>query len=396
MASLIAMTATNAACQSPDAIGTAGGASGHEAGVATADAGGSAREEEPSGEAPTPSTSDDASASGPDAAVDSPEGVLTGASEGGSEIGNVSGGAGDAGEVPRGPTWANWPMPNPASSGLPNPASYDTSVAGVVLDRVTGLMWQRSDIAGAGYATAADAQAYCTDLSLGGFHDWRLPSRIEMWSIQDFATFAPALDPAFSTLGTEDMRVAPWTSTPGNGTYAIGPMVDTSQGNQSVESTAGFEQQGGGSVRCVRGSVAQPVPHYTIKNGTVFDNGTKLTWLQGYDPVVSLPNGVANYCASLTLDGGGWRGPSVKELESIVDDTRVVPSIDTSAFQVPSGTSTADTLSFYATSAWAGTPASQETWEVDFDDGSNSTGDSSISVLPYPSNNNFLQVRCVK
>src|SRR5215471_9261180 len=35
-----------------------------------------------------------------------------------------------------------WPMPNPPSTGLPNPASYDTSVSGVVHDRVTGLDWQ--------------------------------------------------------------------------------------------------------------------------------------------------------------------------------------------------------------------------------------------------------------
>jgi hypothetical protein len=30
-------------------------------------------------------------------------------------------------------------MPNPVAAALPNPASYDTSVAGVVTDRVTGL-----------------------------------------------------------------------------------------------------------------------------------------------------------------------------------------------------------------------------------------------------------------
>src|SRR4051812_32228555 len=30
--------------------------------------------------------------------------------------------------------FATWPMPNPASSGLPNPSSYDTSHTGVVID----------------------------------------------------------------------------------------------------------------------------------------------------------------------------------------------------------------------------------------------------------------------
>src|SRR5436190_8651121 len=38
---------------------------------------------------------------------------------------------------------AGWPMPNPPSAGLPNPASYDTSRDGIVTDKVTGLIWQR-------------------------------------------------------------------------------------------------------------------------------------------------------------------------------------------------------------------------------------------------------------
>ena len=41
------------------------------------------------------------------------------------------------------PGWAMWPMPNPPTSGLPHPQSYDTSVPGTVLDRVTRLIWQR-------------------------------------------------------------------------------------------------------------------------------------------------------------------------------------------------------------------------------------------------------------
>src|ERR1019366_8513353 len=75
---------------------------------------------------------------------------------------------------------ANWPMPNPASLGLPNSQSYDTSVAGVVLDRVTNLEWQATSAAD--LDTVADALAYCQALVLDGKSDWRLPSRIELVS----------------------------------------------------------------------------------------------------------------------------------------------------------------------------------------------------------------------
>jgi hypothetical protein len=38
-----------------------------------------------------------------------------------------------------------WPMPNPASAGLPNPASLTVDATNdTVMDNVTGLMWQRT------------------------------------------------------------------------------------------------------------------------------------------------------------------------------------------------------------------------------------------------------------
>src|SRR5262249_6415642 len=41
-------------------------------------------------------------------------------------------------------SWARWPMPNPPITGLPNPQSYETSTPGIVLDKLTGLMWERT------------------------------------------------------------------------------------------------------------------------------------------------------------------------------------------------------------------------------------------------------------
>lgn len=79
--------------------------------------------------------------------------------------------------------WARWPMPNyvPDGGTLPNPPSYDAG-SGVVTDNVTGLVWQnRSDRTAFSYE---DAKAHCAGLA----GSWRLPKRIELVTLLDFAS----------------------------------------------------------------------------------------------------------------------------------------------------------------------------------------------------------------
>ena len=40
----------------------------------------------------------------------------------------------------------------------------------------------------------------------------------------------------------------------------------------------------------------------------------------------------ANYCAKLDLHGTGWRLPSIKELHTLVDVTRMMPATDLASF----------------------------------------------------------------
>ena len=82
-----------------------------------------------------------------------------------------------------------------------------------VLDRATGLLWQRSD-SGATMDWEA-ALAHCEQLDLAGAADWRLPNAKELQSIVDYGeapgvTGSPAIDPVFDSTDREGWL---WTST---------------------------------------------------------------------------------------------------------------------------------------------------------------------------------------
>ena len=69
-------------------------------------------------------------------------------------------------------------------------------------------------------------------------------------------------------------------------------------------------------------------------NGTVTDNVTGLMWQQEDDNIERTWEEALTYCEGLTLAGNsGWRLPNIKELRSIVDNTKDNgPSIDTTYF----------------------------------------------------------------
>lgn len=135
----------------------------------------------------------------------------------------VLGGGADAGpgacRFPTGecydPQWAKWPMPTPKDAGLPHPQSF-TVVGGTVHDDVTGLVWQRAFDATS--HTYAEALAHCASLVVDGIAGWRVPSRIEMLSIVDYTTVAPAIN-ASAFPGVPDDLNGFWTTSlvPGAG-----------------------------------------------------------------------------------------------------------------------------------------------------------------------------------
>jgi hypothetical protein len=72
--------------------------------------------------------------------------------------------------------------------------SYKNNNDGTVTDTNTSLMWQQD---GSSYKTWEQALAYCEDLSLGGYADWRLPTSKELRSIVDNSRYNPAINTTY-------------------------------------------------------------------------------------------------------------------------------------------------------------------------------------------------------
>jgi hypothetical protein len=103
-----------------------------------------------------------------------------------------------------------------------------------------------------------------------------------------------------------------------------------------------------------------PAGRYTVASGTVFDTNTKLTWQQTGPSAQYSWSDALTYCQTLSLTGTGWRLPTVKELQTIVDYSQRYPAIDTTAFPAP------------AIIYWSSSPSASpglDAWYVEFNTG---------------------------
>jgi hypothetical protein len=149
----------------------------------------------------------------------------------------------DAGAVAH---WANWPMPNPQYSSLPHPQVYMTTTQGIVHDTVTGLDWQQN-VDGA-IRSWNDAVNHCASLPDNG-GGWRLPSRIELFSIVDYST-SPAINTtSFGALPDADTLLF-WTASLKAGDNSNAWAVDFGSTVDLVRPVPTTQQL---FIRCVRG-----------------------------------------------------------------------------------------------------------------------------------------------
>lgn len=202
---------------------------------------------------------------------------------------------------------------------------------GVVTDTVTSLMWQQAD---GGEMTFDNAIVYCDTLTLGGFSDWRMPTAHESFSILNHQFTNPAMDPSVftksgaeywwtSTLQANDNSKA-WVTNAGGG---IGnhPKAET----LSAGGTKKFH------VRAVR-DVKTPIVIGTplgLNSMTVSDQLTGLEWQRTLSLDTLSWEQALLFADTSTIGGfSDWRLPNIKELQSINDESKMNPSINSSYF----------------------------------------------------------------
>ena len=218
------------------------------------------------------------------------------------------------------------------SDFLINPPSLTDNGDGTITDNNTGLMWQKTD---GGEMIFENAGPYCTGLSLGGHTDWRLPTGIELFSINNYNNLNPALNTVYFTQTQAqywwtsekeaDDSTKIWVVNAGGGIGAH-PKSET----MSAGGTKYF------NVRAVRDLIKTVFqgPHFTDKgDGTIKDNYTGLTWQKIQSANTMSWEDALAYSRTVSLGGKtDWRLPNVKELQSLNDVLLSKPSFDKTYF----------------------------------------------------------------
>ncbi len=254
---------------------------------------------------------------------------------------------------------------------LYNPMAYETvnyfagsfwfayPLTSCVRDRVTGLVWEGKTASGdrsgsrtftnLGGGAAGDVSSYVAAVNasnLCGFNDWRVPTLLEMTTLQQLGrATTPRIDTTWFPNTANNYH---WTSDiyANNTSFAWMSIA-------SVDEMANFLLRNQPyAVRLVRGSMAQPAPRYSFStaaygsdaaNNLVIDGWTGLQWrrcLEGQVWSGSTCTGSPTYFTheqALAHDGhislDRWRMPNAKELDSIVDRSRATsPLINPTAF----------------------------------------------------------------
>lgn len=230
------------------------------------------------------------------------------------------------------------------------------------------------------FSTLTVVEADALPERAAGQTGWRLPTHIELLSLLDLGRTGPAINvAAFPGTPAEEF----WSASlvVGSATYAWSVGFDTG-------GTGGTTRASGSNrVRCVRSGRSAPSEHYTSSTDTVRDNASGLVWQRAGPTETYSGADARSYCQGLSLAGfsSGWRLPSLKELETLVDVRSYAPAIDGTAFpNTPASGPSAN--GFWSSSLTAS--LSTFAWGVAFDYGY----DYSYNLDPY----NVYRVRCVR
>jgi len=219
--------------------------------------------------------------------------------------------------------------------------AYQDNGDGTVTDLNTGLMWQQNPGEKVTYPQALERLETFT---LAGYHDWRLPTIKELYSLMQFSGMDASA--ALSTDGlTPFINTDFFTFQYGN--IANGERIIDSQWiSSNVYTSTVFNgvqcffgvNFADGRIKCyplaspqqksyfalfVRGNVYGENDFVDNGDGTITDRATGLIWMQDDNGVGVLWQDALNYCETLSLGrADDWRLPNIKELHSVVDYSR--------------------------------------------------------------------------
>lgn len=213
-----------------------------------------------------------------------------------------------------------------------NPQSFTDNGNGTITDNITGLMWQKTD---GGEMTFENASVYCDNLILGTYSDWRLPTGIELFGINNFSCLNPALNNVYFT---QTLAEYWWTRevqcNAATNVWAVNAGGGIGAHPKSETISAGGSKKF--HVRAVRNpfSTISPMPHFTDNgNETITDNFTGLTWQKiQSSTTLSWEEALLSAGSSTTAGNTDWRLPDIRELQSLNDPTLSKPSFNKTFF----------------------------------------------------------------
>ncbi|KKO50387.1 hypothetical protein VT06_02825, partial [Arsukibacterium sp. MJ3] len=192
----------------------------------------------------------------------------------------------------------------------------------VVIDRVSGLVWQDNIDVTEIKRTHSGGHSYCQNLELGGITNWRLPTRLEMAYLMPVG--GGALIGAFVHQAKSGNFYQSYLAEEiGTDSAPFNPRVfyNTIRFSNGLVGAINFNMSE--YVRCVAGDkLYQPVFQRVDLHDVVIDISHRLMWEDGPQIVRDNPmpwQEAAQYCATTGLAGfDDWRLPNINESHSLL------------------------------------------------------------------------------